>query len=248
MRKRSAGAIGAAVHTKGLAGDATCHRFDRCAQRRCTPAQWRLEWHSPRLLLHDLYNLAPAVPGLSSLALPRCREPGRGEVVLHLKGVEPCVVPQGMQSCSGCGCASIGSSSTKPRQADVRRRARTARAEAIRCVVRTRAYATDARHQGCAARRRLGPPLRHRFGAQDGDQRSTGSATRRPEAAALHRDGIAPRVSLHRPCAWRDHAERDRHRSSGASESGHLALAALTALCRADASLADLIRAVAATL
>ena len=35
---------------------------------------------------------------------------------------------------------------------------------------------------------------------------------------------------------------------SGASESGHLALAALTALCRADATLANLIRAVAATL
>jgi DNA-binding winged helix-turn-helix (wHTH) protein len=35
---------------------------------------------------------------------------------------------------------------------------------------------------------------------------------------------------------------------SGASEPGHLAVAALTALCRSDAMLADLIRAVAATL
>ena len=87
------------------------------------------------------------------------------------------------------------------------------------------------------ARRRLGPSLRHRIGAQVRDQRSARGARRRPEAAALHRDGVAPRLSLHR----RRPARRAQPQIAGALET-------VMSLCRSDAALADLIRSVAATL
>src|SRR4029453_18100460 len=49
----------------------------------------------------------------------------------------------------------------------------------------------------------MGPPVRHRVGAKDGHQRSACGARRRPETAALHRDGIAAWLSLHRFHDWR---------------------------------------------
>ena len=76
----------------------------------------------------------------------------------------------------------------------------------------------------------------------------TRGARRRPEAAALHRDGIAPRVSLHRRAGGRVLAERGCSRAQRRRRTGDPALVALTALCRGDAAVADLIRAVAASL
>ena len=70
---------------------------------------------------------------------------------------------------------------------------------------------------------------------------------RRPETAALHRDGVAPRLSLHRRYRWRAQALR-RGAETTRAVPDHPTLAALTALCRGDAALADLIRMVAATL
>ena len=60
---------------------------------------------------------------------------------------------------------------------------------------------------------RLGSSLRHRLGAQDGHQRSACGARRRPETAALHRDRIAARLSLHRCHGWRVVATRACHRA-----------------------------------
>ena len=79
-----------------------------------------------------------------------------------------------------------------------RRRARAPRAQAVRRAVRARAHAACAGDQGRSARPRVGPPVRQRVGAQDDDQRRPRRSRRRPEAAALHRDGLAPRLSLHR--------------------------------------------------
>ena len=70
------------------------------------------------------------------------------------------------------GCSFEGSSSTKRTPAAVRRQGGRARAHAIRPAVRAGAPAGLAAHQGCVARRGLGPPVRQRVGAEDRDQRS----------------------------------------------------------------------------
>ena len=103
--------------------------------------------------------------------------------------------------------------------ADVRRRARSPRPEAVRRALRAGARAAHAGDQGRLARRRLGPSVRHRVGAQDGDQRSACGARRRPETAALHRDRIAARLSLHRCHGWRVRRNA-RLPSSGTARAG----------------------------
>ena len=93
-----------------------------------------------------------------------------------------------------------------------RRPAGAPRAQAVRPSLRPGARAAHAHHQERAARRRVGPPVRQRVGAEDDHQRPARRAAGRPQAAALHRDGVAPRLSVHR------HGERGREaRRSGGS-------------------------------
>ena len=78
------------------------------------------------------------------------------------------------------------------------------RAQALRPPLRPGAGAAHADRQERAARRCVGPPVRQRVGAEDDDQRPAGSAAGRSQAAALHRNRVAPRLSVHR------HGERGR--------------------------------------
>ena len=63
------------------------------------------------------------------------------------------------------------------------------------------------------ARCRMGTPVRHRLGPEDCDQRAANGARRRPETAALHRDGSAARLSLYRCPDWHVIAMRAHHRA-----------------------------------
>ena len=56
----------------------------------------------------------------------------------------------------------------------------------------------DALPRRRAARRGLGPPVRHRIGVEDRDQRPAHGARRRCAQTAFHRDRVAARLSLHR--------------------------------------------------
>ena len=70
----------------------------------------------------------------------------------------------------------------------------------------------------------MGPPVPHRVGAEDRHQRSARGAAGRPEATALHRDGGAARLSLHR---CRDRNRDARRRNPGRPEPGGCAMACL---------------------
>lgn len=97
---------------------------------------------------------------------------------------------------------------------------RDSRAETLRCPLRTSTYSRPPRDQERAARPRLGSSLRQRVGAQDGHQRPARSARPRSEAAALHRDGVAPRLSLHRRCDPLAHAGGQRTQTGRSGQRG----------------------------